>query len=80
MILQPWEYGAAETKQTCLWLKGLPPLIQGPYRARVHSEPESKDRWKRRSRTYQGVAEAMAAQWGLHRGPRLPRSPGRASP
>jgi hypothetical protein len=71
MILQPWEYGSAETKQTCLWLKGLPPLmvedwIQGPYRARVHREPESKDRWKRRSRTYEGVAAAMAAQWGLH--------------
>lgn len=68
MILQPWEYGSPETKATCLWLHRLPPLmvedwIEGPYYARVHREPESKDRWKKRSRTYPGVAAAMARQW-----------------
>jgi hypothetical protein len=68
MVLQPWQYGAAETKQTCLWLRGLPPLlvgelVGGPYRTRVHREPDSRDRWKRRSRTFPGLADAMAEQW-----------------
>ena len=55
-------------KATCLWLRGLPKLtpsqIVGGRAARVHCEPPSPDRWKRRSRTYPGVAEAFASQWG----------------
>lgn len=67
-IIQPWQYGHGETKATCLWLKGLPKLtptnvVEGR-EARVHRMPPSPDRWKERSRTYQGVADAMAAQWG----------------
>lgn len=66
-IVQPWMFGHPETKATCLWLKGLPPLeptqiVEGR-EARVHREPQSKDRWKRRSRTLPGFAAAMAAQW-----------------
>ncbi len=67
-IIQPWQFGHGETKATCLWLKGLPKLLPSsivPGRvARVHKEPPSKDRWKNRSRTYQGIAQAMAQQWG----------------
>jgi len=68
LTIQPWEYGAAETKATCLWLRGLPPLmvgelVGGPYRQRIHREPDSAGRWKRRSRTYAGVAQAMAREW-----------------
>ena len=67
-ILQPWQFGHGETKATCLWLKGLPKLTQTNVVdgrvARVHREPPSKDRWKNRSRTYRGLAEAMAEQWG----------------
>lgn len=67
-IVQPWQFGHGETKATCLWLKGLPKLqptkvVEGRL-ARVHREPPSPDRWKNRSRTYQGVADAMAEQWG----------------
>lgn len=68
-IIQPWQFGHGETKATCLWLKGLPLLI--PTRIvdgrapRVHRMPPSPDRWKERSRTYTGIAEAMAKQWGL---------------
>ena len=67
-IIQPWQHGHPETKKTCLWLRGLPPLqpsqeVEG--RApRVHREPPSPDRWKNRSRTFTGIAEAMAEQWG----------------
>jgi hypothetical protein len=67
-IIQPWQFGHGETKATCLWLKGLPLLrptniVEG--RApRVHHEPPGPDRWKNRSRTYQGIADAMAEQWG----------------
>lgn len=67
-IIQPWMFGHGETKATCLWLKNLPPLkptnVVGGRTARVHHEPPSKSRWKNRSRTYQGIAEAMAEQWG----------------
>jgi hypothetical protein len=68
-IIQPWQFGHGETKATCLWLKGLPKLtptnvVEGR-EARVHLMPPSPDRWKERSRTYQGIADAMAAQWGL---------------
>ncbi len=67
-IIQPWQFGHGETKATCLWLKNLPPLqptqiVEGR-KARVHREPPSPNRWKNRSRTYQGIANAMAAQWG----------------
>lgn len=67
-IIQPWQFGHGETKATCLWLKGLPPLIptqivQGR-EARVHRMPPSENRWKERSRTLPGVAKAMAEQWG----------------
>lgn len=67
-IIQPWQFGHGETKATCLWLKGLPPLVPTQIvegrAARVHREPPSPDRWKNRSRTYRGIAAAMAAQWG----------------
>lgn len=74
--IQPWQFGHPETKKTGLWLKNLPkltptkdvhaemmtlPLAQ---RSRVHWMPPSPDRWKERSRTYQGWADAMADQWG----------------
>lgn len=62
------ENGHGETKATCLWLKNLPLLkptliVEGRF-GRVHHEPPSPDRWKRRSRTLIGIAEAMATQWG----------------
>lgn len=67
-IIQPWMFGHGETKATCLWLKGLPKLtptnvVEGR-EAKVHRMPPSPDRWKNRSRTYQGIADAMAQQWG----------------
>lgn len=67
-IIQPWQFGHGETKATCLWLKGLPMLtptkiVEGR-EARIHKLPPSPDRWKIRSKTYQGIAEAMASQWG----------------
>ena len=67
-IVQPWQFGHPETKKTCLWLKGLPPLeptglVMGR-EPRVHLEPPGPDRWKNRSRTYPGIARAMAEQWG----------------
>lgn len=67
-IVQPWMFGHPETKATCLWLKNLPKLVATEIvdgrEARVHREPPSPDRWKNRSRTYLGIAEAMARQWG----------------
>lgn len=67
-VIQPWQFGHGETKATCLWLKGLPPLVPTnvvPGRvARVHRMSPGPNRWKERSRTYQGIADAMAAQWG----------------
>ncbi len=67
-IIQPYEYGHGETKATCLWLKNLPLLkptnmVSGRI-ARVHREPPNSERWKNRSRTYLGIAKAMAEQWG----------------
>jgi len=66
-IIQPWMFGHGETKATCLWLKNLPLLqptnIVSGREQRVHKMPPSPDRWKERSRTYQGIADAMAAQW-----------------
>ena len=66
-IIQPWQFGHGETKATCLWLKNLPKLaptniVEGR-EARIHKMPPSPDRWKERSRTYEGIAAAMAAQW-----------------
>lgn len=67
-IIQPWQFGHGETKATCLWLKGLPKLVPTDIvesrEARVHKMPQSKDRWKKRSITYKGIANAMAQQWG----------------
>lgn len=72
-IIQPWWFGHGETKATCLWLKGLPKLVATNVvegrEARVHKMPPSEDRWKERSRTYEGVAQAMAQQWGINEGP-----------
>lgn len=75
-IVQPWMFGHGETKATCFWLKGLPLLteterVEGR-EARVHRMPPHPDRWKERSRTYTGVAKAMAEQWG----PLLPSNVG----
>lgn len=68
-IIQPWQFGHGETKATCLWLKGLPRLVPTNIvegrEARIHKMPPSKDRWKERSRTYEGIAEAMAEQWNF---------------
>lgn len=67
-VIQPWQFGHPETKATCLWLKGLPRLLPtnvvGGREARVHRMPPGPDRWKERSRTFDGIAQAMAAQWG----------------
>ena len=67
-IIQPWQFGHGETKATCLWLKGLPPLkptniVEGREN-RIHRMPSSPDRWKERSKTFEGIAAAMANQWG----------------
>jgi hypothetical protein len=68
-VIQPWQFGHGETKATCLWLKNLPLLkptqvVEGR-EARIHRMPPSADRWKKRSTTYKGIAEAMAEQWGV---------------
>lgn len=67
-IIQPWMFGHGETKATCLWLKNLPKLIPTDIvegrEARVHKMPPSETRWKERSRTFTGIAQAMADQWG----------------
>lgn len=75
-IIQPWQFGHGETKATCLWLKNLPPLMpthrkddlfaeQEPVgrEQRIHRMPPSPTRWKERSITFSGIAEAMASQW-----------------
>ena len=67
-IIQPWWFGHGEVKATCLWLKGLSPLLSTDIvsgrEPRVHYESPGPDRWKNRSRTFTGFAEAMASQWG----------------
>ena len=76
-IIQPWQFGHPESKTTCLWLSGLPPLaptdvLALPVRGRWANQTASgqnrlgpsPDRWKLRAATYSGVARAMAAQWG----------------
>ena len=67
-IIQPWQFGHGETKATCLWLRGLPLLqptniVEGREQ-RIWKMPPGKDRGKLRSKTYQGIADAMAEQWG----------------
>jgi hypothetical protein len=68
-IIQPWMFGHGETKATCLWLKNLPPLmateVVSGREQRIHRMPPCEDRWKHRSRTYSGIAAAMAAQWSV---------------
>jgi hypothetical protein len=75
-IIQPWMFGHTETKATCLWLKGLEKLketknvkaemmkLKPSERSKIHFASPSPDRWKIRSKTYQGIADAMAEQWG----------------
>lgn len=67
-VVQPWQFGHGETKATCLWLKNLPKLVPTqivPGREpRVHRMPPGPNRWKERSRTFPGIAQAMAQQWG----------------
>lgn len=69
-IIQPWMFGHGETKSTCLWLRGLPKLIPTDIVEgrddRIHKMPPSPDRWKLRSTTYQGIADAMADQWSKY--------------
>ena len=67
-IIQPWQYGHGETKATCLWLQNLPKLqptniVEGREQ-RIWKMPPGENRWKERSRTFEGIAQAMAAQWG----------------
>jgi len=67
-IIQPWQFGHNETKATCLWLKNLPPLeptniVKGRDH-RIHKMPSGPDQSKNRSRTFQGIADAMSKQWG----------------
>ena len=68
-IIQPWQFGHGETKATCLWLKNLPKLnstnIVSGREHRIHLMAPSIDRGKKRSITYNGIANAMADQWGL---------------
>ena len=75
-VIQPWMFGHLEQKATCLWLRGLPLLretknvkedmlkLTPAERQKLHWLPPSPDRWKLRSKTYQGIADAMAEQWG----------------
>ena len=67
-IIQPWQFGHGEVKATCLWLKNLPKLVPTDIVdgrvPRVHFSSPGPDRWKERSRTMTGIAEAMAYQWG----------------
>ena len=66
--IQPWQFGHGETKRTCLWLKGLPKLVPTDIvdgrDQRIWKLPPSPDRWKIRSATFKGIADAMANQWG----------------
>jgi hypothetical protein len=66
--IQPWQFGHGEVKNTGLWLCNLPNLIPtnivAGREAKVHKMPPGPNRWKERSKTYQGIADAMASQWG----------------
>ena len=67
-IVQPWQFGHGETKATCLWLRGLEPLrptkVVDGREPKVHRMAPGPNRWRERSRTYAGIAKAMAQQWG----------------
>jgi hypothetical protein len=67
--IQPWMFGHGETKKTCLWLKNLDKLVPTDVvdgrDQRIWKLPPTADRWKIRSKTYQGIADAMANQWGI---------------
>jgi site-specific DNA-cytosine methylase len=67
-IIQPWQHGHGETKATCLWLKNLPKLMPSDVvegrKPKVHWMSPGPNRWRERSRTYEGIAKAMAEQWG----------------
>jgi hypothetical protein len=67
-IIQPWQFGHGETRATCLWLNGLPLLhptnIVSGRESRIHWMPPSQNRPALRSKTYQGIAQAIAQQWG----------------
>lgn len=81
-IIQPWMFGHGEVKATCLWLKNLPPLaptniVEGRV-PRGHYASPGPDRWKERSRTLQGIAEAMADQWAARTD--VTTKPGRMDP
>jgi len=71
-LIQPWQFGEPYSKATCFWLKELPPLKptkiipKDRVKQQVWKEPPSKERWKNRSRTYPGIADAMAEQWGTY--------------
>jgi hypothetical protein len=70
--IQPWQFGHGETKATCLWLRNLPTLtpttvVSGRVQ-RIANMAPSPERWKDRSRTFQGIADAMAAQWSTNDG------------
>ena len=69
-IIQPWQFGHGETKATCLWLKGLcllyPTKVVSGREPRIHRMPPSNDRQRLRSKTYTGIATAMAEQWGRY--------------
>jgi site-specific DNA-cytosine methylase len=76
-IIQPWQFGHGETKATCLWLQNLPRLkatdvVEGR-EPRVHMMPPGPNRWKERSRTFEGIAEAMGDQWGARQLPGIMR-------
>lgn len=74
--IQPYHFGHMEQKATCLWIRGVPKLrhttdlkaatmaLPSNQRQRLHYLPPSENRWKLRSTTYQGIADAMASQWG----------------
>lgn len=68
-LIQPWMFGHGETKATCFWLKNLPELIPTNIvegrEQRLHRLPPSKDRAEIRSKTFPGIAKAMAEQWGV---------------
>lgn len=68
-VIHPWQFGHGETKATCLWLRGVPPLVPTDIvdgrEQRIWKMPPSKDRGKERSKTYKGIAKAMASQWPL---------------
>lgn len=72
-LIQPWQFGHPESKATCLWLRGLPKLVPtkivpGPYAQRCWRMAPGPERARERSKTYWGIADAMASQWGGHNG------------